>query len=102
MVNRKSPKFTEEGDGIVQPIWTVCWDKIVRCLPAAGIEENRHENVTTFRSIFSKLDVKIPADLVKERLQDQGCTPYFQSVHLSMSRSGVVAGGCTPCVKDFV
>lgn len=40
--------------------------------------------------------------MVKERLKVQICTLPFQSVHLSVSRNGLVIGEYTTCLKNYV
>lgn len=58
--------------------------------------------MTTILTIFSNHGFEVLADLVKKRTRNQGCAPSFLSDHLSMSRSGFVAGGHTPYLKDYV
>lgn len=53
-------------------------------------------------NIFLKPVKEALTDRVNERQQDQVCAPAFQNVHLSVSRSGFVAGRYNPCLKDYM
>lgn len=75
---------------------------IVRCVASARIEEERNENLTKLRNMFSKLGVEVQADLVKKKLQDEGFARSLQIVHLSVSRSRLLDGGYTSFLKDYV
>lgn len=55
----------EGSAGLVQPIWAVSMDEIVRCIAGARIEEERNEKLTTLLNIFSKHGVDVLADLLK-------------------------------------
>lgn len=92
----------EGGSELFRPIWNVCSDKIARCVGNAGIETDRNENVTKLLNVCLMLEVEILVDLVKERRLDQGFALSFRSVHLSVSKSGFVAGRNTSCVKNYV
>lgn len=48
---------------------------------------------------LNKYGFEILADLVKERVQDQGYAQCLRSVHLSVSESKVAAGGYTTFLK---
>lgn len=67
----------EGGDGLVEPIWTVCMYKILRCAADAELDKDGIENVATLLNMLSRDSHKVLADLVKKILQDQGCTPSF-------------------------
>lgn len=51
---------------------------------------------------LSKPGVAVPVDLVKERLQDEGCAPPIQNVHLSLSRTRLLVRWYTRSLKDYV
>lgn len=74
----------EKGDRLVQPISTVYLDETVSCLSIERIEKERNENVTTLLKMFLRLVDEVLADLMTERLQDQGCAPFLRSVYLSI------------------
>lgn len=80
----------------------MCLDESVTCVACAGIEEGRDKSVKTLLNLSLKQGVEALANLVKQRLQDKGCVPSFISVHLSVTRSGFVAGEFTPCIKAYV
>lgn len=100
VVHLRSLKCMEEGGGLLQPIWTVCLDKIARYNVSAEIEKEANETVTTSWNIFSKHRVEILDELGKERLQDQGCALSFRSVHLSLSKNRFVADGYSLFLQD--
>lgn len=52
----------------------------------------------TLLNIFSKLGVRVPADLTEERQKDEGYSQCLGSVHLSASRGAFVVGGYTSCL----
>lgn len=76
-------------------------DEVVRCVADARIDEERNKNVTTLLSMSLKHGVEIQAELVKERVQDQSCAQSFRRFFRPLSRDGLVAGGYTPCLKDY-
>lgn len=63
--------------GLMQPICSVCFDKIVKCASSTGMETERIDTVTTIFNIFLKHGVEVLAEIVKEKLQDQECAPSF-------------------------
>lgn len=63
----------------MQPIYTVCLDEIVRYPGRARLEEERNENMRALLNVLSKHGVKVLADVVNERLQEQGSAPFFES-----------------------
>lgn len=72
VVHRRYSKYMEVGGALVQPIWIMSSDEIVRSNSSTGTREQRNENVTTILNNFSKYGVVVLADLVKGRLQGQG------------------------------
>lgn len=55
----------------------------------------------TLLNTCSNKGLKILADLLKTRLQDQGCKQSFRSAHLSVARRRFAASGYTPCLKSY-
>lgn len=84
----------EEDSGLVQPIWTMSLIEIAKCDFSGDRKEEETENVT-----IPQANVEVLVDLVKNRLQDQGCELSLRSVHLAVPRSGFVAGGYNPCLN---
>lgn len=83
-------------------IWTVSFNESASFVASAGMEEDRNKNMIKLLNIFLNHLIDVLAEIVKERLQDQGCVQSFRSVRVSVSRSGFVAGGYTLCLKDYV
>lgn len=52
-------------------------DEFVRCVASAGMEVERCENVITFLNVLSLHALEELTDLVKGKVQDQGCAPSF-------------------------
>lgn len=80
----------------------LCPQNTVRCAASAGIGEDRKKIVTVFSTMFSKLVVEIMADLVKDRVQQQGFVPPPPSVHLYEPGIGLVLGEYTTNLQDYV
>lgn len=68
-VHPNSAKSMEQEGGLVQLVWFVCFDEILRRVATVEMNE-KTENVTTLLNIFSKHGVKALPDLAKERLKD--------------------------------
>lgn len=99
VVYRRFFTYIDIADELLQPIWTVCSDEIVRCIASAGIEEKQIEDVKTLLNMFSKNGAEVLAGLVKEILQKQACVTSFRSGQLSVSRSRFIADGYSSYLK---
>lgn len=80
LVHRRSSKCMKEGGGVIHWIRAVCMEETIRCAASAAIEEVINENVTTLLNMFSRHRVEVLANLMKVKLQGQGCAPCFRSV----------------------
>lgn len=63
VVQRTASKFMEKIGALVQPIWTICLDEIVRFVTGVMREEKMNENVKTYLNKFSKQVVALLVDL---------------------------------------
>lgn len=61
-----------------------------------------NRNVKTLLNEFSKRDVELLDDVLKEELQVQTCAQSLRSIHLSMSRKTFFVGGSSSCLEDSV
>lgn len=52
--------------------------------------------------MFSKHRIELLDNLLKQKVQHQGCAQSSRSAHLSVPRSGHVAAVYTPSLKDYV
>lgn len=62
----------------------------------------RYENLKVLLNMVSRHGSEVLTDAVKETLQDQCRAPRLRRFHRSVSRSGLVVGVYTLCVKDYV
>lgn len=102
MVYTKASECEKEGGGVVPPICAVSLDEIVRFVSGWERGEELNKYLETLLNIFSKRGVEVLDDLVKERLQAQGCAQSLRMVHLSASRSGFGVREYTPCLKEYI
>lgn len=58
--------------------------------------------MTALLNKFSEHVLEVLSDLLKKRLQDQGCALSFQSVRLIVPRSGFIVREYTPFANDCV
>lgn len=61
-----------------------------------------NEKMKTLLRMFSNHRIQLLIHLLKETPNNQGCAQFERSDHLSVSKSGFVAGGCTPCLELYV
>lgn len=79
VVHRKCSKCMQGSGGLVQLLWIVALNKIVRYLASAGLEEERNERVTITLNRFSMRGVNVLAELVREKVQDPAVHRLFES-----------------------
>lgn len=60
----------EHGGGLLQPLYSMCLNEIIKCAASTWMKEQRNDNLTTLLNRSSKYDVEVLADVVKARLLD--------------------------------